>query len=31
MFEDGRVVESGMADELIAKKGKFYRMFESQI
>lgn len=31
MFEEGVLVESGTADELIAKKGKFYRMFESQI
>jgi len=31
MLKDGRVVESGTARELIAKKGEFYRMFESQI
>jgi ATP-binding cassette subfamily B protein len=31
MFEEGKLVESGTAEELIAKKGKFYRMFESQI
>lgn len=31
MFEEGELVESGAADELIARKGKFYHMFESQI
>jgi ATP-binding cassette subfamily B protein len=31
MLEDGAIVESGTHDELIARKGKFYRMFESQL
>lgn len=31
MLEDGKIVESGSPSELIAKKGKFYTMFESQI
>lgn len=31
MLKDGRVVESGTHDELIAKKGHFYKMFEAQI
>ena len=31
MLKDGRIVESGTAKELIAKKGEFYTMFESQI
>ena len=31
MMKDGRLVEQGTAKELIAKKGEFYRMFESQI
>lgn len=31
MFEEGSLVEAGTAEQLIAKKGKFYRMFESQI
>lgn len=31
MLENGHLVEQGTAAELIAKKGKFYRMFESQI
>ncbi len=31
MLKDGRIVESGTAEELIAKKGEFYKMFESQI
>lgn len=31
MFEEGRLVETGTADDLIARKGKFYHMFESQI
>jgi ATP-binding cassette subfamily B protein/ATP-binding cassette subfamily C protein len=31
MLKDGRVAEQGTAAELIAKKGEFYTMFESQI
>jgi ATP-binding cassette subfamily B protein len=31
MMKDGRIAETGTAKELIAKKGEFYRMFESQI
>lgn len=31
MMKDGAVVESGTCDELIAQKGEFYTMFESQI
>ena len=31
MIEDGKLVESGTTSELIAKHGRFYHMFESQI
>ncbi len=31
MMKDGKLVEQGTAKELIAKKGEFYTMFESQI
>ena len=31
MMEDGRVVESGTHSELVAKKGPYFRMFESQL
>lgn len=31
MLKDGKLVEQGTAKELIAKRGEFYRMFESQI
>ncbi len=31
MMKDGKLVEQGTARELIAKKGEFYTMFESQI
>lgn len=31
MMEDGRIVEQGTAKELIAQKGAFYTMFESQL
>ena len=31
MMEQGKVVESGTHAELVAKKGRYYRMFESQI
>lgn len=31
MMKDGRIVEQGTTAELIAKKGEFYHMFESQI
>lgn len=31
MMKDGKLVEQGTAQELIAKKGEFYTMFESQI
>ena len=31
MLQDGQLVEQGTAEELIAKRGAFYRMVESQI
>ena len=31
MMQDGRIIEQGTYDELISRKGEFYRMFESQI
>jgi ATP-binding cassette subfamily B protein/ATP-binding cassette subfamily C protein len=31
MLEDGCIVETGTHTELIAKRGRYYRMFESQI
>lgn len=31
MMKDGRIVEQGTCDELVAKKGEFYSMFESQL
>ena len=31
MLKEGKLVEQGTTEELIAKKGEFYRMFESQI
>lgn len=31
MLEDGKIVESGSHKELIAKKGAYYTMFESQL
>lgn len=31
MMRDGQVVEQGTCDELIAKRGAFYHMFESQL
>jgi ATP-binding cassette subfamily B protein len=31
MLKNGKLVEQGTAQELIAKKGEFYHMFESQI
>ena len=31
MLKDGEIVEQGTSKELIAKKGEFYTMFESQI
>ncbi|HSX33184.1 MAG TPA: ABC transporter ATP-binding protein [Candidatus Saccharimonadales bacterium] len=31
MLKDGKVVETGTHDELIARKGYFYKMFEAQI
>lgn len=31
MLKDGKIVERGTTKELIAKKGEFYHMFESQI
>ncbi|WP_104117199.1 ABC transporter ATP-binding protein [Arthrobacter sp. B1805] len=31
MLEDGRVVESGTHPELVALRGRYYRMFESQL
>ncbi len=31
MLEDGRIVESGTHRELVALRGRYYRMFESQL
>ena len=31
MMKNGKIVERGTCDELVAKKGEFYSMFESQI
>ena len=31
MLKDGKLVETGTHDQLIARRGAFYRMFESQI
>lgn len=31
MLEDGTIVESGTHKELVKKKGRYYRMFESQL
>jgi ATP-binding cassette subfamily B protein/ATP-binding cassette subfamily C protein len=31
MLEDGKLVESGTHKQLVAKKGRYYRMFKSQI
>lgn len=31
MLEHGKIVESGTHAELVAKKGRYYRMFESQL
>jgi len=31
MLKDGRIVETGTHDELIARRGEFYTMFEAQI
>lgn len=31
MMKEGKIVETGSVDELIEKKGEFYRMFEMQI
>ncbi|HET9412213.1 MAG TPA: ABC transporter ATP-binding protein [Candidatus Saccharimonadales bacterium] len=31
VLEDGRIAESGTHDELVANRGQYYRMFESQI
>ena len=31
MFENGKIVERGTHDKLVAKKGAYYRMFESQL
>ncbi len=31
MFEEGNIVEQGTHDELVAKKGRYYRMFKSQL
>ncbi len=31
MLQNGRIVERGTASELIAKRGEFYQMFESQL
>jgi len=31
MLKDGKIVERGTSDELVARRGEFYTMFESQI
>jgi ATP-binding cassette subfamily B protein len=31
MFEDGKIVEQGTHAELVAKEGRYYRMFKSQL
>lgn len=31
MMKDGRIVEQGTCEELVAKKGEFYTMFQSQL
>ena len=31
MMKDGQIVEQGTYDQLLASKGAFYAMFESQI
>ena len=31
MLEDGRIVESGKHQDLVGKKGRYYRMFKSQL
>ena len=31
MMKDGRIVEQGTCDELLAKRGEFFAMFESQL
>jgi ATP-binding cassette subfamily B protein len=31
MFEDGKIVEQGTHAELVAKKGRYFRMFKSQL
>lgn len=31
MMQDGEIVESGSAEELVSKRGEFYKMFASQI
>ncbi len=31
MFEEGKIVEQGTHDELVAKEGRYYRMFKSQL
>jgi ATP-binding cassette subfamily B protein len=31
MFEDGKIVEQGTHKELVAKEGRYYRMFKSQL
>jgi len=31
MLKDGQIVEQGTARQLVARKGEFFTMFESQI
>jgi ATP-binding cassette subfamily B protein/ATP-binding cassette subfamily C protein len=31
MLEDGRIVEQGTHRELVARRGRYFRMFESQL
>jgi ATP-binding cassette, subfamily B, bacterial len=31
MLEDGRIVEQGTHKELVALRGRYFRMFESQL
>jgi ATP-binding cassette subfamily B protein/ATP-binding cassette subfamily C protein len=31
MLEDGRIVEQGTHRELVALRGRYFRMFESQL
>ena len=31
MMQNGKIVEQGSIDELVARRGEFYKMFASQI